>query len=132
MMRDRDLEHVRFATSSFGPPPLTGVRYQPSPDEVPDCCLNSLPSTDLSVVLTVIRALIQVAEHPRSIQAFGSIAEFEIHLKHMSTDYLFGMLRCRGINRVCFLIVQMAHQIETKWDVPEVHDARKNAHDFDV
>ena len=30
----------------------------------------------------------------------------------MLTDYVFGISKFRGVNRVCFLIVQIAHQIE--------------------
>ena len=47
-------------------------------------------------------------------------------------DYVFGMFCRRGVNLVCLLIVQMAHQVEEEWDVPEIRGACENAHQFDV
>jgi hypothetical protein len=50
----------------------------------------------------------------------------------MSMDYVFGMFCRRGVNLVRLLIVQMAHQVEEEWDVPEIYGACENAHQFDV
>jgi hypothetical protein len=50
--------------------------------------------------LTILRTLSD--RDLKSIQAFGAIAEFEIHLKHMSTDYLFGMLPLGENPRIAF------------------------------
>jgi hypothetical protein len=66
------------------------------------------------------------------IKVFRAIAEFGINSKDMSMDDVFGMFRRRGVDLVCLLIVQMAHQVEEEWDVPEIQGPCENAHQFDV
>jgi integrase len=59
-----------IATSPFRPSPLTGVRYQPLPDEVLDCCLNGelylngTPSQAKHFVTTLRHMFLWVLDQP--------------------------------------------------------------------